>query len=277
MLSQRIATALVLLLVLIGALAAGPHAFLPLCGLLLGVAAAEWFRLSGTGTAASVALAVALVGALAIWVAAAPPAGRIGWGNSLLLLAVGVWLGIAALLVRAERTAVRLSAGAVRLAGAVLLAAAGIALLRLYAVGVIWLISVMALVWIADIAAYFTGRAFGRRKLAPRISPGKTWAGVGGAMGAVILVSALAAWLWPDAPLFSTALLLGPAPALALVGLVVLTALSIVGDLFESLLKRQAGVKDSSKLLPGHGGVLDRIDAQLPVLPAAALIQWWIR
>jgi len=127
-----------------------------------------------------------------------------------------------------------------------------------------------ALVWCADIAAYAVGRTLGRHKLAPQVSPGKSREGaVGGVVAAVLWLAATAVW-WPDS--FGALLLnrLGW-PGLLLSG-VVLAAWSIVGDLFESLLKRRAGVKDSSRLLPGHGGVYDRIDAVLPVAPAAVLL-----
>ena len=128
----------------------------------------------------------------------------------------------------------------------------------------------MAVVWIADTAAYFTGRKFGRRKLAPSISPNKSWEGVWGGMAAVALYALLLhsrsrrrrvtagreAWC----------------TAFAFVLFVVLLgAVSVVGDLYESMLKRQAGVKDSGSLLPGHGGVLDRIDALLSAMPLAAI------
>jgi len=118
-------------------------------------------------------------------------------------------------------------------------------------------------VWVADIAAYFAGRAWGRHKLAPSISPGKTWEGVGGAVVGVMAYGvggALVAGISPLAKLVWAPLL------------VALTAVSIVGDLFESMIKRQAGVKDSSNLLPGHGGFLDRLDSQTSTLPLAALI-----
>lgn len=116
------------------------------------------------------------------------------------------------------------------------------------------LLTFMALVWVADIAAYFAGRAFGRHKLAPAISPGKTWEGVAGAVAGVLVYG------------FATGLTLG-------VGLLILlTVLSIVGDLFESMVKREAGVKDSGSLLPGHGGILDRIDSLTAALPLAALL-----
>ncbi len=130
------------------------------------------------------------------------------------------------------------------------------------------LLAVMALVWVADSSAYFTGRAFGRHKLAPAISPGKTWEGVA---GAIIGVVAYGMATTPALPQFKG---IGWP---ALVGyLLLLTALSVVGDLFESLVKRQAGMKDSSQLLPGHGGILDRIDSQISTLPLVALGLYWM-
>jgi phosphatidate cytidylyltransferase len=141
-----------------------------------------------------------------------------------------------------------------------------------------YLLSVMALVWIADIGAYFSGKAFGKRKLAPSISPGKSWEGAIGGAIAVLLLAALSI-LFGGPALADTFAVRVQArfgwAGLAAV-LVVLVAASVVGDLFESQLKRRAGVKDSSKLLPGHGGVLDRIDALIPVLPLAALIDTWL-
>lgn len=122
------------------------------------------------------------------------------------------------------------------------------------------LLAVMAVPWIADIGAYFSGRRFGKRKLAPSISPGKTWEGVAGA-AVCMLVYALV--LQQIGGIFSI---------LSIPVLLLLLALSITGDLFESLMKRQSGIKDSSALLPGHGGVLDRIDSQLSVLPVALLL-----
>jgi phosphatidate cytidylyltransferase len=130
-----------------------------------------------------------------------------------------------------------------------------------------WLLfAAMALVWVADIAAYFTGRTFGKRKLAPDISPGKTWEGVAGAMVGTLVYGVAAA-------------MVAGMPMTANFGwfffLPVLTAVSIAGDLFESLLKRQAGAKDSGRILPGHGGVLDRIDSQTSTLPLLALVVHW--
>jgi phosphatidate cytidylyltransferase len=126
-----------------------------------------------------------------------------------------------------------------------------------------WLLLIMGTAWIADICAYFAGRAWGRHKLAPSISPNKTWEGVVGAMVGVCLYCIIAASImgipWMDKLIWTPWIL-------------VLVAVSVIGDLFESMIKRQAGVKDSSNLLPGHGGFLDRLDSQTSMLPLAALI-----
>ena len=154
--------------------------------------------------------------------------------------------------------------------GLILIVAAWAALVDLHGRGPWPLLAVMALAWVADIAAYFVGRRFGRRKLAPNISPGKTWEGVAGAMAGAVIYGPAAA--------IATGLVVAPS-ALHLLGVALLsallTAISVAGDLFESLLKRQAGLKDSSALLPGHGGVLDRIDSLLALLPVAALVLHW--
>ncbi|MNT24332.1 Phosphatidate cytidylyltransferase [compost metagenome] len=146
-------------------------------------------------------------------------------------------------------------------------------------VGINFLLSILVLVWVADVFAYFAGRAFGlkftRAKLAPAISPGKSWEGVWGGMAGVIVLAF--AWVWADKSLGATV------PSLytrlhergwwlLLIGAVFLAAMSVVGDLVESLIKRSAGAKDSSRLLPGHGGVLDRVDALLPALPIAMML-----
>jgi phosphatidate cytidylyltransferase len=133
------------------------------------------------------------------------------------------------------------------------------------------LLALMAVVWVADISAYFAGKRFGKHKLAPAISPGKTREGVYGAMVGVVawglILCAMAhAWATPLTPIFQPFLGI---PAIA--AMIALTVLSVVGDLFESWMKRGAGLKDSSQLLPGHGGILDRIDALTSTLPVAAL------
>ncbi len=116
--------------------------------------------------------------------------------------------------------------------------------------------------------------AFGKHKLAPTISPGKTWEGVAGAVVGVLIYGAIVLTYSPLAELKDKLPLAVP---LLVLLLVLLTAVSVIGDLFESLLKRQAGIKDSSNLLPGHGGVLDRIDALTSTLPLAALILYFVR
>jgi phosphatidate cytidylyltransferase len=162
--------------------------------------------------------------------------------------------------------------------GLSLIVLAGAALWQARLQGWVFLLSILVLVWTADVAAYFGGKRWGRRKLAPAVSPGKTWAGVFSGFAGVLLVSTT--WLlWESASpasspsLFARLWLLGP--ALALLALVFLTAMAVVGDLVESLVKRSAGIKDSSGLLPGHGGVLDRVDALLPVLPLAMMLVSW--
>lgn len=147
------------------------------------------------------------------------------------------------------------------LTGWVVLIPTGLSMLYLREIGPWMLLSVMCLVWIADSSAYFAGRKFGKHKLAPSISPGKTWEGVAGAMlGVSVYVLLLCSFI----PTYRLELLL-PA-SWCWVGL------AVIGDLFESAIKRQAGVKDSGSLLPGHGGLLDRIDALTSTLPLAALV-----
>ncbi len=148
------------------------------------------------------------------------------------------------------------------------------AIVEMFAYSPLYLLSVLAIVWAADIFAYFSGKAFGKRKLAPSISPGKSWEGaIGGGIAVLVIATLVIAFGGPGLantfPVRVQASLGWPATWAILV---LIVAASIVGDLFESQLKRRAGMKDSSNLLPGHGGVLDRIDALVPVLPLAALI-----
>lgn len=152
------------------------------------------------------------------------------------------------------------------------------AIVALYAYSPLYLLSVMAVVWAADIFAYFSGKAFGKRKLAPSISPGKSWEGAIGGGIAVLVIATLVIVLGGEqlADTFPVRVQASLGWAATYAILILIVAASIVGDLFESQLKRRAGMKDSSKLLPGHGGVLDRIDALVPVLPLAALIGAWL-
>ena len=169
---------------------------------------------------------------------------------------------------------------ALRLAGGIFaLVAAWLALIHARNMGLNFLLSILLLVWVADVFAYFAGRAFGlrftRRKLAPGISPGKSWEGVWGGMVGVLALAVC--WVLADGyfaartPSLFTLLATKGWLILAM-GVVLLAAMSVVGDLVESLVKRSAGAKDSSALLPGHGGVLDRVDALLPTLPLAMLL-----
>jgi phosphatidate cytidylyltransferase len=144
---------------------------------------------------------------------------------------------------------------------------AWLALIHLRQLGPITLLAIMAIVWIADIGAYFSGRALGRHKLAPTISPGKTWEG---AVGGAIAVVAYGLVMASGVPQIS-----GVNRFVLVMVLLFLAGISVVGDLFESLLKRQAGLKDSSQILPGHGGVLDRIDSITSSMPFVALLWFW--
>lgn len=151
-----------------------------------------------------------------------------------------------------------------------------LAIAVLYSWSSLYLFSVLTLVWVADIGAYFSGKAFGKHKLAPAISPGKTWEGaIGGCLAVVVLASGSV-----FVPVLADTFAVHVQTSWGWVGLVgvmvLFVAASIVGDLFESQLKRRANMKDSSNLLPGHGGVLDRIDALLPTLPLAVLIGYWL-
>ncbi|MCP5276461.1 MAG: phosphatidate cytidylyltransferase [Burkholderiales bacterium] len=147
------------------------------------------------------------------------------------------------------------------LVGWLVLLPTALALYQLRAISPLLLLGFMGTIWISDTAAYFAGRAFGKNKLAYHISPGKTWEGVAGAMLAVFVYGLVWVFVFADG-----AYLMSLVPLL-----IVLAILGIIGDLFESLIKRQAGVKDSGKILPGHGGILDRIDALMPSLPLAIL------
>jgi phosphatidate cytidylyltransferase len=275
MLRQRVITAVVLLGILVPALLAdSPWPFAVVTLVLIAAAGWEWGRLNGlraaaVGVGALVGLAC-LIALLGRWFVG-PPA--ILWW-----LALASWVLGGAWLLRAGVAGWPAMGVAARtLIGMVALSVAWLALASARADGVNFILSVFALVWVADIAAYFGGRRFGRRKLAPGISPGKSWEGVWSGMAGVMLLAG--AWIaidrlgFVDAPSLYSRLLdrLG-VPALVL-ALAFLAAMSVVGDLLESLVKRAAGAKDSSRLLPGHGGVLDRIDALLPVFPIALALR----
>jgi phosphatidate cytidylyltransferase len=278
MLAQRIATALVLVALLLLTLWVGsPWPFIGLTLLLISAAAWEWARLNGLspGTAVLCGLLLAAVGlGLVLSGRAAADA------HGLWLAAAVAWLVGGALVLRAGPKAwAQWPRGGRVAVGAVLLVVAWWALAQARITGVNYLLSVLCIVWAADIAAYFGGRAFGRRKLAPSISPGKSWEGVVSGMLGVLALAAF--WLLLDtriatdsASIFTLLKQRFGVAAMA-VAVLALTAMSVVGDLFESLIKRAVGAKDSSALLPGHGGVLDRVDALLPVLPCALALTTW--
>jgi phosphatidate cytidylyltransferase len=270
-LKQRILTALVLLAVLLPALLASqawPFAVLTMVA--MAIAGWEWARLNGAGAlAVPLGAALAAACALALYAGWATTAPRLAWW-----LAFAIWVLGGTWVLRAGVAGWPRAPQPVRWAiGLVALWTAWLALANAKAIGLNFILSVFFLVWSADVFAYFGGRALGKRKLAPAISPGKSWAGVWSGMVGALLVAA--AWLAIDAAgaLGTESFYSIAANRFGLVGMalivVFLVAMSVVGDLFESLVKRSAGAKDSSKLLPGHGGILDRVDGLLPVFPIA--------
>ena len=254
----RTLTAAVLLAAFIAALfLLDRTAFAIVVSTVVGLGAHEWAKLvkAGRGTALAYA-ATCVVLCFACTQAA--------WTAPWICAVAGLFWFVAApwLLARGPRPA---PVGAGLAAGIVVLIPAGLAMAVLPAAGVLM---IMGLIWISDTAAYLAGRAFGRRKLAPAISPGKTWEGVvGGAVGCAIY-----AIIWASFDPQLRARVEGLAWIPYLAATVLLCALGVVGDLLESGLKRQAGAKDSGRLLPGHGGVLDRIDSATAVLPVALLL-----
>jgi len=278
MLKTRIVTALLLFAAFFSALF-----YLPLFGwvifatLVAAVAAWEWGALMGYGALPRLALAAAitLISAafavfdpVALGLPGLPDSGSnfsdAAWrlGRWFYLPAAFFWLLVVPLWLR-QRWPLPKSALGLAI-GLLLILPTWLALVQLRQAGALALLAIMATVWVADIAAYAFGRTLGRHKLAPNISPGKTWEGALGGGVAVIVYGFI---LSPKLPaVFSEQY------ALLFLVLALLTAISIAGDLFESLLKRQAGLKDSSNILPGHGGVLDRIDSLTSTLPMVALV-----
>ncbi len=265
MLGQRVLTGIVLLAALVSALFWLPR---PGWGALMvgaiAVASFEWGRLAGLGPRGTLAYALALSAAATALLVGVPVGGGYAVAAPLALNA-SFWLIVALpILVRPARTMTRVQ---VLVCGAIVLIPTFWAFVLLQAQPRGFLM-VLGVVWVADTAAYLCGRRWGRHKLAPAVSPGKTWEGVAGAMLAVAVYAwAMQPWVAQDFPPI--------AGARWMVLAFVLVGLGIVGDLFESWLKRRAQVKDSGRLLPGHGGVLDRADALTAALPFAALILTW--
>ena len=264
MLKQRIITALILLpIALCGFFLLEGSGFALFIGLVVTLGAWEWARLAGfeaqsmrigyAGVVAAMLFIMHLEQGLAPWV----------------LGAAVLWWGVATFLVLTyPRTSEHWSSAACKLViGLLILLPAwqGLVMIKQYPLGNWLIMAVMVLVWGADIGAYFSGRAFGKRKLAPMVSPGKSWEGVYGGL-ALSLVITLIVGLVRDWSL---------ADALkGLMGAAIIVFISVVGDLTESMFKRQAGIKDSSNLLPGHGGVLDRIDSLTAAIPVFAVLLW---
>lgn len=278
MLKQRIITALALLLVLLPALFyPQPEPFCALVLLLIAAGAWEWGRLNGLRQGAAFLTA----GVCVVMCGLSWSAGWLGQPLPMVWVVAGAfWVLAGCWLLATGVTAWEKISRPLRLAlGVLVLWCAWLAMAQARVLSVNFLLSVLVLVWVADIFAYFAGRTLGgrlsRHKLAPSISPGKSWEGVwGGVVGVLLLAFAWRwaeqAWSLPLPSLYSH--LAQHGQVFMLISVVFMAAMSVVGDLLESLIKRSAGVKDSSHLLPGHGGVLDRVDALLPTLPLAMLL-----
>ncbi|HSV35758.1 MAG TPA: phosphatidate cytidylyltransferase [Ramlibacter sp.] len=278
MLKQRIITAIVLLAILLPALFwPSPAPFVAVVLVLIAAGAWEWGRLNGLGQGGSVVAAVSCLLLCGYsWYA--------GWIDRpaplLWSVAGAVWVLAGAWLLRIGVAGWPHIPRALRLVlGILALWLAWLAAAQARVIGINFLLSVLVLVWVADIFAYFAGRAFGLKftsnKLAPSISPGKSWEGVWGGMAGVLVLAI--GWTLADSAQQAAVPSLYTRIAssgwwLLVIAAVFMASMSVVGDLVESLIKRSAGVKDSSKLLPGHGGVLDRVDALLPTLPLAMML-----
>lgn len=260
---RRVLTATVLLAAFVAAVVWAPSGvWAVMMAAVVGLAAHEWAHLSQFPPLAGRVYAIALTALTLLFPFALAEEWRQPVLLGLILLALIFWLLIAPLWLigqwRATHAFVRAATGVV------LLLPTWTALLYLHARGPLLLLGVLAIVWIADTAAYFAGRRFGRHKLAPAISPGKTWEGVAGAWCALALYAGGVA-LWAGLDMVPLLLLISG-----------LLYFSVLGDLFESWIKRVAGMKDSGTILPGHGGILDRIDALTSTLPMAMAILMWL-
>lgn len=280
MLKQRIITAVIMLAILLPALFYNsPTPFCAIALFLIAAAGWEWGRLNACSQAVSLALGGLLVLLCGlVWYA--------GWLAKplpmLWILAGSAWVLAGSLLLRVGVAGWSGLAKPLRLVGGMAaLWLAWLAVAQARVMGINFLLSVLVLVWGADVFAYAAGRTLGGRftknKLAPAISPGKSWEGVWGGMAGVVLL----ALLWAGLERSGVSALGGSLYArlwgqygllMMLLGVIFLVAMSVVGDLVESLVKRSAGAKDSSGLLPGHGGVLDRVDALLPAVPLAMML-----
>lgn len=275
MLKTRVITALILMAVLLPTLFLLPPIYIGGLFLLVLLAAAwEWSRLLAPEASRSAWIYAVFCLVIILFLLGMQ---NVSWQFALLLLAVLFWFFVAPFILA---KGMNLSLQKLRpfyvVLGLILLPATWFALVFLRELGLIFLLSMMALVWVADIGAYFVGKAFGKRKLAVQISPGKSVEGaIGGLLLCYVYAFACVYFFSFESTLFGAwAIRFGWIPMFLMV--TVLTAFSIFGDLFESQLKRLAGVKDSSHLLPGHGGVLDRVDALIPTMPIAALLAGFV-
>jgi len=271
MLKTRVITAIVLLAVLLPILFLLPPVYIgAFFFIAVSAAAWEWSRLLNPQSSRSAWFYTLFCLLIILFLLAMQ---NVAWQFALLLLAVIFWFFLAPfILAKGMNVSLQKLRPYYVVLGFILLPATWFALVFLRELGLVFLLSTMALVWVADIGAYFVGKAIGRRKLAAQISPGKS---IEGAIGGLLLCygyALLCVFYLPfESSIFGAwAIRFGWVPMFVMV--TVLTAFSIFGDLFESQLKRMAGVKDSSHLLPGHGGVLDRVDALIPTMPIAALL-----
>jgi phosphatidate cytidylyltransferase len=250
---RRVGTAAVLLAILLAALFFLPRAGVAaLMAVIIGLGGFEWARLCGLGVFAARLYAAGIVAALALFVLADYYGPVFLLASAFWIVAVPVWLWLG---VKPEHRS------ALAVSGFVVLVPAALAMVVLRPAEALL---VLAVAWIADTGAYFSGRRWGRRKLAPAISPGKTWEGAAGGLIGAAAYAMILSILLAGVQATRMAVFLGAAALLVMV--------SIVGDLFESAAKRQAGVKDSGAILPGHGGMMDRIDSATATLPVAALV-----
>jgi phosphatidate cytidylyltransferase len=274
MLQQRVITAVALLAVLLPALfAQDMRWFMAVALLLITLACWEWGRLNGYGGKLAWLTALEGLGFCALmW--------KLGWHEMKLpmlwLVAGALWIALGAWLIARGVQAWQQIPKWLRVSvGLLLLSLAWLAVVQARVLGIHFLLSLLVTVWVADVGAYFAGRRFGKKKLALQISPGKSWEGVyGGAAAVLVLAAVLALWKpsFADSGSLYAKLLAGQGWLLVMLAALLMVAMSVVGDLVESLVKRSVGAKDSSGLLPGHGGVLDRIDALLPTLPLGMML-----
>jgi phosphatidate cytidylyltransferase len=271
-LKTRVITAVVILLVLVGMVFYASRALWSLFMLAVALLGCwEWSRMSGLSQGAQSAyLALSgMIGAV-LWLLCTFASGMPFLATALVTVGVATlfWVfGATTWLARRLRPPPLVCA----IAGWIVVWPTWFAFVVLRDASPWLLLATAAVVWVADIAAYFAGRRFGKRKLAPAISPGKSWEGVYGALVGVAVYGVVLCFVAGKSSTPLAAVFAPGACIPAIVAMLGLAALSVVGDLFESWMKRGAGLKDSSSLLPGHGGILDRIDALTSTLPVAAL------